>query len=80
MTLIDLAAKSPEQLVDSALQVYARCGIYRDSRSLHEAAMEYRAELIRIVTEYRAIKAGEDAAMRTFNLIAEATEGDQFKK
>lgn len=40
---------SPESLVDAALQVYARALYYPDSRHLHEAAMAYRAELIRIV-------------------------------
>lgn len=41
------------QLVDAALQVYARTGMYPESRALHEAAMAYRAELIRIVSEHR---------------------------
>lgn len=41
------------QLVDAALQVYARTGMYPNSRALHEAAMAYRAELIRIVSEHR---------------------------
>lgn len=46
--------QEPTALVDAALQVYARTGQYPQSRSLHEAAMAYRAELIRIVRAHRA--------------------------
>lgn len=46
--------QEPTALVDAALQVYARAGAYPHSRPLHEAAMAYRRELIRVVTEHRA--------------------------
>lgn len=55
--------QEPIALVDSALQVYARAGNFPNSRSLHEAAMEYRRELIRIVTEHREANAEEDAVV-----------------
>lgn len=53
MTAEDFDSKTPEQLVDSALQTYARAGLYPDSRATHECARQYRAELIRIVHRWR---------------------------
>lgn len=63
MTAAELASKSPEELVDSALQVYARTGLYPNSRELHDAAMAYRIELIRIVTDYRDLIEGRQAVI-----------------
>lgn len=48
---------SPENLVDAALQVYARTGNYPDSRVLHESAMAYRREVIRQLVERAALLA-----------------------
>lgn len=46
---------TPELFMDACLQVYARTGMYPQSRRLHDAAMAYRAELIRRVTENAAL-------------------------
>lgn len=53
MTAADFESKTAEQLVDSALQTYARTGLYPTSRAMHECAFQYRAELIRIVERWR---------------------------
>jgi hypothetical protein len=53
MTADDFKNKTPEQFVDSALQTYARTGMYPGSRAMHECAHAYRRELLRIVTDWR---------------------------
>lgn len=61
----------PQSLVDASLQVYARTGRYPNSEWLHNAAMAYRAELIRSLTNEETVIKALDAANA---IIAQQTD------